>query len=118
MTGQNDGYTPQLFGQRVRTKVCWLHVSDGKTLYTLSAEKQGMFTKDCPVMFVNQPIKGKHISRNGRWMQFLRLECRLRRPIFNVPSATMDGHHPHSAFEPLQADLRLYRAAIGVRKLR
>ena len=31
---------------------------------------------------------------------------------------SMDGHHPHSAFEPLQADLRRYQAAIGVRKLR
>ena len=52
-------------GSSVPTKSCWLHVSDGKTLYNINMKKEGMFTHDCPDFQIGQILPayyegGKH----------------------------------------------------------
>jgi hypothetical protein len=73
-TGQQeyDDYHPGIHvgsintqGTSVPTKFCWLHVSDGKTLYKINMKKQGMFAHDCPDFQIGQIMPayyeaGKH----------------------------------------------------------
>lgn len=52
-------------GNSVPTKYCWLHVSDGKTLYNVNMKKEGIFARDCPDFQIGQVLAayyegGKH----------------------------------------------------------
>ena len=54
----------------VKTKVCWVHVSDGKTLYSAFLKKEGMFTHDCPVLEPNSHVHGL-IYKGGKYLGLL-----------------------------------------------
>jgi hypothetical protein len=45
--GHDEGYSG-LGGTAVKTKWCYLTVSDGNIAYQLTMEKQGLFTRACP----------------------------------------------------------------------
>jgi hypothetical protein len=54
----------------VKMKVCWVHVSDGKTLYSAFLKKEGMFTHDCPILEPNSHVQGL-IYKGGKYLGLL-----------------------------------------------
>jgi hypothetical protein len=71
MSGQNEHTDRNWNGSAHPVNVCWLHVSDGQTLYAMYMKKSNWgFWGDCPSLEVGQRLKGYYPKR-GKYMKVL-----------------------------------------------